>query len=331
MPRDHDALDVRRHVVGVLLRPVHLTPVEADGERPVAAGVDILRIVEHDVVHLADVDGVVCRPERGDIGQFGRRVVVAGDVLHGHVVVVVADGVEGLDRHAPAFADVDEIGQRRLVGVGPVRLLRHVAQIHAVDRHACGQGFDVVAQRFEVGAAERRGVQFALRGTDRRRGRRCGLDHRPVADMHVGRHDHNVAVVVHLFQREVVPLHLLHARGSGDPAVEAGDEPARGFDLVTRRDGQVDQFRLVGRRAQPVGPLFVRARHVHAVGHDDALHGGAGARHDPAHGGFRVDLRPVDAVVGRRGRIDGFFLFSGIVARTRTAYAAGGYCEQGGQ
>ena len=63
----------------------------------------------------------------------------------------------------------------------------------------------------------------------------------------------------------------------------------------------------------------------------DALHGGAGARHDPAHGGFRVDLRPVDAVVGRRGRIDGFFLFSGIVARTRTAYAAGGYCEQGGQ
>ena len=331
MPCDHDALDTRRHVVGVLLRPVHLALVEADGVRTVAAGVDILRIVEDDVVHLADVDGVVRRSERGDIGQFGFRVVVAGDVLYGHVVVVVADGVEGLDRHAPAFADVDEIGQRRLVGVGPVRLLRHVAQVHAVDRHACGQRFDVVAQRLEVGAAERRGVQFALRGADRRRGRRCGLDHRAVADVHVGRHDHDVAVVVDLFQREVVLLHLLDARGGADSAVEAGDEPARGFDLVSRRDGQVDQFRLVGRRAQPVGSLFVRARHVHAVGYDDALHAGAGTRHDPAHGGLRVDFRPVDAVVGRRGRIDGFFLFSGIVARIRAADAAGGYRQQGGQ
>lgn len=68
-------------------------------------------------MHLADVDGVVCRPERGDIGQFGRRVVVAGDVLHGHVVVVVADGVEGLDRHAPRSQTLTKLASVALLAL----------------------------------------------------------------------------------------------------------------------------------------------------------------------------------------------------------------------
>ena len=47
--------------------------------------------------------------------------------------------------------------------------------------------------------------------------------------------------------------------------------------------------------------------------------------------GSIVELVPGVGSKVKEGRIDGFFLFSGIVARTRTAYAAGGYCEQGGQ
>ena len=64
-------------------------------------------------MHLADIDGIIRRAESRVVCEFSLRIVFADDVLHRHVVVVVADQVEGLDRHASAFAHVDEIGQRR--------------------------------------------------------------------------------------------------------------------------------------------------------------------------------------------------------------------------
>ena len=318
MPGDHDTLGAGGHIVGVFLRPVELAPVETDGIRPVAPVVDVLRIIEHDIVHLVDIDGIIRRAESRVVCKFSLRIVFADDVLHRHVVVVVADQVEGLDRHASAFAHVDEIGQRRLVGIRPVRLLRHIAQIHPVNRHARRQPAHVFAQGFEIRPPERRRIEFALRRTNRRRRRRRRLYHRAVTDVHIGRHDHDMTVVVHLLKREIVLLDRLDTHGRSQPAIKTGDEAPRRLDLVTGRHGQINQIRLPGRRTQSVRTLFVGARHIHAVGYDDALHPRAAACYDAAHGSRRIDFRPVDFIAGSRGRRPGRFL----LAVTRLRFSA---------
>ena len=154
MPCYDDTLDIGRHIVGIFLYPVKLFLVKTYIEGTVTAIVDILHVVEHNIVHLADIHCIVCRAECRHICKFSRRVIISDNILHSHVMVMVTYQMKSLDWHAATFTNLYKISKRSLIGVVPMRLLCHVTQVHAINRNSSRQLPHIITQHLKICTTE---------------------------------------------------------------------------------------------------------------------------------------------------------------------------------
>ena len=243
-------------VFEVLSEPCQLFVVDVGVVAAVLVFVDIVHVVEHDVVDVAQIERVVCGAD--DPAKRLRSLEVVGEL---HVVVVVADDLEiGHGEILDLLAVVLERVERALVV--PVDVPRQVAQTDGVDVLRAvlpDEGVDVPAE--VVAVLRRVGVGLVVVVA--------------VGHVRVGRGQQDVLRVGLAAQAERVLLDDVRCGGRRLP--ERRDASV-GVDHVTARNG--DEHRAVlFLRGEPVAAVLVGGGHLETVGDDHALHRHAFAGH----------------------------------------------------
>ncbi len=227
------------------------------------ARVGVENVVEHDVVHPAQVEGVVVGTHEGAPRLGGQQVGVVGERLHGAVVVVVAHDREQRYRVAVGHLVGHEVDQVVLVGI-PVEVPGEVAQNGGV----------------YLGAALLGGIFLPFQG-----GNPAVVVHRAVAvalgQVAVGAKYHDILVVVAAGEREVVGLGRGRV-GALELLPELRVEAVGVGWLIAARHG-VEHIAVFFLAREAVVAAGIGGGHDHAVAHGHARHARALAGDVAAH------------------------------------------------
>ena len=227
------------------LRQRHDAVVVAAAQHAVAAArIDPVNVVEYHVVHLAEVERIVVRPQRPAIGKLPRGVA-----LHIGVVIVVAHRVEyghGISVPGKPLPVV----RKPEITVVPIPVPGHVARHEAENRHGAGIGKSLRfgdKPVFEI-------AQVVLL----------------VGQVQVGAHQHDVVFGIGLHQLEVMLL--------AHPGLVGQSGPEAHHHIVIERSGQVtlgNRDKDIPQRLErrnPVVTVLIGGDRLQPVRHADTRH-----------------------------------------------------------
>ena len=229
----------------------HTLLVVARGSAVVVAAIDV---IQHHVVHLSDVERIICRSDI--IHETASRLLIAHSLV---VVVMISDSMENLKSLHLIVDGIQVLRQRITVRI-PVQVPGHVAQRNGIHLFVLMQGTVAVQILGKVHKLS----QVA----------------RAVGQMHITQHKHLIIILsFHLSQREV---HTLRCSGVPLHHLVEPRQDSLGRNFISRRNGDkhIPPFLF---RLKLVNTPFVGHAHLYTVRYHNTLHRTVGCRYHPVH------------------------------------------------